>query len=223
MKILAVSDVELGFIYSAGITERFNDIDLILSCGDLPYFYLEFMISMLNKPLYFVHGNHANQIEQTVAGYKNKPEGGINLHKRIVHEHGLSIAGIEGCLQYNYGPYQYSQAEMWSYVISLIPGLLINKIRTGRYLDIFVTHAPPWQIHDQNDRPHQGIKAFRWFDHVFQPSYHLHGHIHVYRNDIITSTRFEHTAVTNVYGYRKITIASITEPDRKCQTVKDLK
>jgi uncharacterized protein len=206
MKILAVSDVELGFIYSTGVSERFKDIDLILSCGDLPYFYLEFMISMLNKPLYYVHGNHANQVEQTPTGNKYKPEGGINLHKRIIHEQGLSFAGIEGCLQYNYGPYQYSQADMWSYVFSLIPGLFINKIRTGRYLDVFVTHAPPWHIHDQDDRPHQGIKAFRWFDHVFQPKYHLHGHIHIYRNDIPITTRFEHTSITNVYGYRMIMV-----------------
>jgi uncharacterized protein len=219
MKILAVSDIELGLIYSAGISERFKDIDLIVSCGDLPYFYLEFMVSMLNKPLYFVHGNHANQVEHTAAGYKYKPDGGTNLHKRIVHEQGLSIAGVEGCLQYNYGPYQYSQAEMWYYVFSLIPGLLINKVRTGRYLDIFVTHAPPWHIHDQDDRPHQGIKAFRWFDHIFQPRYHLHGHIHIYRNDTPITTRFEQTSITNVYGYRMITIEPMSKPGSKRQTV----
>ncbi len=58
MKILSVSDVELGFISGPRVLERFKDIDLILSCGDLSYFYLEYIESMLNRPLYYVHGNH---------------------------------------------------------------------------------------------------------------------------------------------------------------------
>ena len=59
MKILAVSDVELGFIYTPQIATISKDIDLVISCGDLPYYYLEFMVSILDKPLYFVRGNHA--------------------------------------------------------------------------------------------------------------------------------------------------------------------
>lgn len=89
---------------------------------------------------------------------------------------------------------------------SLIPGLLLNCIRFGRYLDVFITHAPAWKIHDQDDRPHQGIKAFRWIIQSFQPRYHLHGHIHVYRNDTITETRVGKTTVMNVYGYKQINI-----------------
>ena len=205
MNILAVSDVELGFIYSPVIKDKFADTDLIISCGDLPYSYLEFMISMLDVPLFYIHGNHANQVEITATGLKKKPEGGLNLHRKTVRDNGLLLAGVEGCLQYNYGPFQ---SEMWIHVFSLIPGLMRNHIRYGRYLDIFVTHAPPWQIHDQNDRPHQGIKAFRWFDRVFKPAYHLHGHIHVYRNTAVTTTRYEDTIIQNVFGYHKINITT---------------
>jgi uncharacterized protein len=208
MRILAVSDVEVGMIYSHVIRERFRGVDLIISAGDLPYFYLEYMISMLDVPLYYVHGNHANQVQETASGPKTKPDGGQNLHGRLVKEAGLLMTGVEGCLQYNYGPYQYSQFEMWMHVFSLVPGLFINKLRYGRYIDIFVTHAPPWHIHDQDDRPHQGIKAFVWFNRVFQPQYHLHGHIHVYRNNEITSTMCEKTNVLNVYGYREIEISA---------------
>jgi hypothetical protein len=39
MKILAVSDVELGYLYQPKIVDRFYDVDLILSCGDLPHYY----------------------------------------------------------------------------------------------------------------------------------------------------------------------------------------
>jgi len=45
-------------VYSSCIKERFADIDLILSAGDLPLDYLDFIISSLNKPLFFVFGNH---------------------------------------------------------------------------------------------------------------------------------------------------------------------
>ena len=73
MKILSISDVEINFIYSPTIQERFKSVDLVISCGDLPYYYLEYIISMLNKPLYYVAGNHANAVEQTIGGPHTSP------------------------------------------------------------------------------------------------------------------------------------------------------
>jgi uncharacterized protein len=206
MKILAVSDIELGFIYNIQIAQRFKDVDLIISCGDLPYYYLEFMISMLDKPLYYVRGNHASKIENTIAGDRSSPWGAIDLHRRVIKsQDDILLAGIEGSLRYNYGPHQYSQAEMWLMAFELIPGMLYNRLRYGRSLDILVTHAPPWKIHDMDDLPHRGIKAFRWLNRVFKPSYHLHGHIHIYRNDIKTLTQFGQTTIMNCYGYKELT------------------
>jgi Icc-related predicted phosphoesterase len=205
MKILAVSDLELGYIYNLQLSQRFKDAELLISCGDLPYFYLEFMVSMLDKPMYFVRGNHAHEIEVTESGYRKAPWGAIDLHRRVRRtESGLLLAGIEGCNRYNKGRYQYTQSEMWQMVFEMVPALLINRIRYGRFLDIFISHAPPWKIHDMDDPPHHGIKAFRWLINVFQPSYHLHGHIHVYRNDAVRETRVGKTRVINCYGYREI-------------------
>ena len=62
MKILGLSDVEVPAVYSSRIRERFGDIDIVVSCGDLPAAYLEFAVSMLDIPLYFV-GNHVYSIE----------------------------------------------------------------------------------------------------------------------------------------------------------------
>jgi hypothetical protein len=39
---------------------------------------------------------------------------------------------------------------------------------------------------------------------VFRPRLLLHGHAHVYRPDVITSTRYKDTQVINVYPYRTI-------------------
>ncbi len=209
MRILSVSDTEIGFIYSPLIVEKFQSIDMVISCGDLPYYYLEYIISMLNVPLYYVKGNHASRVEFTSGGERTSPWGAVNIHQRVVEDDtGLLMAGLEGCVQYNRGPYQYTQGEYWMKVFRLIPGLMINKARFGRYLDVFVTHAPPWKIHDDVDLPHQGIKAFNWFNKVFQPTYHLHGHIHVYRNDVEIVTQVENTTVINTYGYKVLDIAT---------------
>lgn len=208
MKILAVSDTEIGFIYSPMIRDRFQDVDLVISCGDLPYFYLEYITEMLNIPLYYVRGNHASKVEYTDSGaFRTSPWGAVDLHQKV-HEDdtGLLLAGLEGSIRYNRGPYQYTQDEYWMKVFRLVPGMLINKIRLGRYLDVFVTHAPPFHVHDMDDLPHHGIKAFNWLIKVFQPQMHLHGHIHIYRQDTVMKTMVVKTQVINTYGYREITI-----------------
>lgn len=217
MKILAVSDTEIGFIYSPMICERFSNIDLVISCGDLPYFYLEYIISMLNIPLYYVRGNHASKMEFASSGLpRTAPWGAYDLHQRVHQDHsGLLLAGLEGSIQYNLGPFQYSQNEYWFKVFRLVPGLLINKLKSGRYLDVFVTHAPPYHIHDMDDRPHQGIKAFNWLIKVFQPKLHLHGHIHVYRQDTVMSSQVGGTQVINTFGYREINFNLPVRPPRK--------
>jgi predicted phosphodiesterase len=107
MNILTISDIEVGIIYSTQIRERFKNVDLVISCGDLPYYYLEYIVSMLNVPLYYVRGNHAAKMEYGEHGSRTHPWGGSDLHRRCVRDRsGLLMAGIEGSLQYNYGPYQ---------------------------------------------------------------------------------------------------------------------
>jgi Icc-related predicted phosphoesterase len=218
MKILSVSDVELGFIYSPRVAERFKDVDLIISCGDLSYFYLEYMVSMLNKPLFFVRGNHAHEVEFGTAGERRAPWGGMDLHRKAINHSNLLIAGIQGSMMYNRGPYQYTQGEMWLNIFSLVPALLMNRVRFGRYLDIFVSHAPPKGIHDMDDLPHQGIKAFRWLISAFKPAIYFHGHIHVYRSDAPVVTRVENTMVINTYGFHETVINAFTEKKQASST-----
>ena len=122
MKILTVSDVELSYIYSPFVKERFGDADLVISCGDLPYYYLEYIISTLDVPLYYVRGNHASRIEFGSGGERQYPWGGIDLHQRSTRSYnGLLLAGIEGSLRYNRGPHQYQQYEMWLMIYRLVP------------------------------------------------------------------------------------------------------
>jgi Icc-related predicted phosphoesterase len=160
------------------LNSRYGDVDLVISCGDLSYLYLEFIISQLNKPLFFVYGNHDPLEEISEGEPRPYPFGAENLHRRINRDQGFLLAGVEGSIRYNRKtPYQYTQGRMWNHVLSLVPGLLLNKLIYGRYLDVFVTHAPPKGIHEGSDFTHQGINAFLWLIKVFQPSYHFHGHI----------------------------------------------
>lgn len=199
MRILALSDTELKQVYSSTFSSRYQDIDLLISCGDLGYAYLEFAMSALNRTLYYVNGNHQEKYSDA------NPSVGIDLHARtLVGPQNTLLAGIEGSGWYNGSKGQYNQAEMWSMVLQLVPKLISNKAIHGRYLDIFVTHAPPWGIHDGEDLPHQGIKAFRWLDKNFQPRLHLHGHVHLYRNDANRITDYYRTTIINCYGFQDI-------------------
>ncbi|MCL4560773.1 MAG: metallophosphoesterase [Chloroflexi bacterium] len=202
MKVLTVSDIEIDFIYSPVIADRFADVDLVLSCGDLSNYYLEYIISMLDVPLYFIRGNHHNQEEYAVTGSRLAPWGGINLHARGVNHLGLLVAGVEGSLLYNYGPCQYTQGEMWMWVFKLVPRLLFNRIRYGRFLDVFISHAPPWKVHDGSDQAHRGVNAFRWLDQTFHPAFHFHGHTHLYSSNAPIEEALGRTRVINTYGYR---------------------
>jgi hypothetical protein len=56
MKIPTVSDQAEPLLYDRFQAERFADIDLVLSCGDLPPDYLSFLVTMLNVPLFNVCG-----------------------------------------------------------------------------------------------------------------------------------------------------------------------
>ena len=207
MKILCVSDLEVSFLNSPLVALRFRDVEAVLSCGDLSHNYLEYITSMLNVPTYFVHGNHSHQVDLGSGVMRTSPWGAVDLHRRsVTGPSGLVMAGIEGCLQYNRGAFQYSQSEMWSMVWQLAPMLMLNKVRFGRFLDVFVSHAPPWGIHDQPDRPHNGIKAFRWLIKVFKPAFHLHGHIHVMNPATLTASLVDKTHVINAYRFRELDI-----------------
>jgi Icc-related predicted phosphoesterase len=206
VQLLAVSDHVEKLIDSSNIGKRFGRSELVISCGDLPSSYLEYIVSSLNIPLFGVRGNHDHTREFNEAPSGSLGPGTVDLHARSVFTNGLLIAGLEGSMAYNGGPLQYTEAGMRLQIARLVPQLLRNKLRHGRYLDILVTHAPPRGIHDQPDRCHTGFACFRTFLHHFRPRYHLHGHIHLYDRLTPTRTRFEETIVINTYGFRELRI-----------------
>ena len=190
MKILCLSDYVDPLIYNQEVKSNFSDVDLILCAGDLPMDYVDFVVSMMNKPTYFVFGNH--NLKEYHLYHKNSkdlPEMNSQQLGDTSHYHGgtyagfkcftdyslqfvdkntgkktpLLLAGVSGTLKYNNGQNQYSDAQMKRKLLFMAPKLILNKIRYGRYLDIFLTHATPRHIHDHEDSCHKGFEAFNWF------------------------------------------------------------
>jgi len=212
LKILCISDQIDPQVYSPAIRERFADVDLILSAGDLPLDYLDYIISNLNKPLFFVFGNH--HIEE-LKYYKRLWDftliqndekeffgcGAVHLGTKVMKEENLILAGLGGSMRYNNGANQYTDFQMFIEITKLIPRLLWNRLFHGRFLDILLTHAPPKGIHDKNDKCHWGFKTFLWFMKVFKPKYLVHGHIHLYDLCDVRCTKWRDTMVVNAYSH----------------------
>lgn len=208
MKVLCVSDKVVDQLYSPSVTVKTQGVDMIFGCGDLPYYYLEYLVSALDVPLYYVRGNHDAVKEYTPSGEAiTGPGGCIDLDDRVIEARGLIIAGLEGSIRYKPNvPFQYTDRQMWLKVFKLIPLLLYNRQTKGRALDVVIAHSPPLNIHNGADHVHRGFASFLWLMRVFKPRYFIHGHHHVYRCTEQTVTVYRQTVVNNIYPYKILTI-----------------
>lgn len=165
VRVLAVADEEVP---AAQSRVRDLQVDLVLAAGDLPWDYLESIVSALGVPAAYVPGNHDPEIRRGEA-----PSGMVSADERVVSIAGLRIAGLGGCVRYNDGHHQYTQKEYDQRAKRLI------KV-AGAPIDILLTHAPPRGLGDEPDPPHAGIAALHEVIETLRPTWHLHGHIHPY-------------------------------------------
>ncbi len=213
IRLLCIADDVDPLVYSNGIEQRFAHVDIILSAGDLYFNYYNYIVTMLNKPLYFVFGNHNlkflshyRKSMQNIVYCNDESQktvsGGIYVGGRVLHlkEHKLIIAGLGGCKRYSNGANQFSEYQMLWKILLLTPRMLWNRIFHGRYLDILLTHAAPKGINDRNDPCHKGFKVFLWFMKLFKPKYLLHGHIHLYDINSPRIAEYKNTKVINIYS-----------------------
>ena len=207
MKALLISDKIVENIYSNSISDRLKDIDLIISCGDLPNYYLEFIVSTLNKPLFYVMGNHFNNGMYTENGLSTRhPEGCIDLDGKIIEFCNIVMTGFAGSMKYSNGLYQYSDSQMFLKACRLKVRLFFRKLFRKKCVDIIVTHAPPFKIHDGEDLCHRGFKVFNKLIDFCKPKFFIHGHIHLYGTGNNWKTLIGNTQVINAYGFRIIDI-----------------
>ena len=189
MKILVVSDIESKFIYDHFDPERFRDVKMIISCGDLSARYLSFLVTMIPCPLFYVPGNHDTTYRHA------PPEGCDCIDDHIVTYTGVRILGLGGCRKYHPGPHQYTEAQM-----RLRIAKLRWKLRRLGGVDIVVTHAPPEGLGDADDIAHWGFAALRELIDKYQPKYLVHGHVHMsYGYNIPREIDYNGTKIINAY------------------------
>ena len=196
MRLLTDSDRVEPVLYPQFDRRNFPDIDLILSCGDLPPEYLTFLASAFGVPLYYVRGNHDIR-------YGSRPPAGCeNLDGRVVRFGGMKIIGFEGSRWYNGGPVQFTEREMRKKIRSMH-----LTIWWRRGIDVVITHAPPRHVHDAEDPCHKGFKSFGKLIDRYRPGHFIHGHIHrLFTNPDQRVTKIDGTRVINTYGYQIIEI-----------------
>jgi Icc-related predicted phosphoesterase len=180
------------------------EVDFVISCGDLPMHYLEYIASSLDVPCYYVRGNHDRYEIGESGAIKTEPQGWVNLDMRRITYRGVSIAGLEGSIRYKPNvPLQYTQSEQWVRAVWLARTMAASRIRTGRGVDLLVAHSPAYGIHDGPDFAHTGFKAFNWLIEQYKPRIFLHGHQHRnYAPLRPTETQSNDTRVINIQPYR---------------------
>jgi Icc-related predicted phosphoesterase len=216
-----ISDVVNRLLYSPYLKELAGKAEIIVSCGDLPVYYLDYLVSNLGKPLLYVCGNHDSYGKTRHSAYhsgknsvfsemglgdKEPSFGGRNLDGRTDVVKNLIFGGLEGSILYNYGDHQYTETQMRLKILGMAPSLMRNKILKGRFIDVLVTHAPPRGIHDKDDRAHMGFEAFLSFIKVFRPAYLIHGHTHLYDMNEKRKLEYLGTKVINCYDYQILDI-----------------
>jgi Icc-related predicted phosphoesterase len=169
VKILAISDEPSKALWDYASKERFEGIELILSCGDLPIEYLEHITNFTTAPILYVHGNHDGC-------YAGKEPGGCTCVDGAVYTYrGLRILGLGGSIRYNKAAtYQYTEWGMKRRIAKLE-----KEVRKAGGIDLLMTHSPAKGLNDGTDNAHRGFACFNTLLDKYQPHYYVHGHTHL--------------------------------------------
>jgi len=196
LKILALADIESPNFYERFDISPYRGVEGVISCGDVMPELLTYIATMLNVPVFYVHGNH-DEIY-----LKRAPEGCENIDGRLVEFKGKRILGLGGSIRYSEGRFQFTEKEMEKRIRRLY-----FKLRKG--VDIVVAHSPPAGIHETGDLAHRGFKAFLQLIMKYQPKYFLHGHTHM--NYVYNSKRITEVGKTKVINCSGIILLELEE------------
>src|SRR5262252_945610 len=119
-RILAIADEVAEVLYGDAL-DRLRP-DVVLSCGDLPFEYLENLVTRAGVPLIYVLGNHDPDPSRSAEPISAWPERGHTLSDPIPGPPGRESAGgprrgaggldlprLRRALRYKEGPNQYTQ------------------------------------------------------------------------------------------------------------------
>lgn len=205
MKLLLVSDEEENALWDNYVPGRLSGYDLILSAGDLKPSYLSFLVTMANKPLLYVHGNHDGSYERF------PPEGCDCIEDSLVTIGGLRIAGLGGSMCYSGERHQYTERKMTARIRKLN-----RAIRKAGGVDVILTHAPIAGLGDGTDLCHRGFSAFEELLKEWKPALFVHGHIHLrYSNRNTRVQQYGGTTVINACGRYAVSLRPADVPESR--------
>ncbi len=167
MKILAIADRPPK--NSIRETVLKENIDLIITLGDLEYMQIAELDFIKDIPKIGVYGNHCTP------GYMEQL-GIMDLHLKTVELNGLTFGGFEGSHRYKKDEFakMYTQEEALELMIDF------------PHVDVFIAHSPPASINDEDDPAHQGLLALRHYLDRCKPKYFLHGHTYPTQENLVT-------------------------------------
>jgi predicted phosphodiesterase len=217
-RVLAVADEVVPGLWTDAV--RAHRVDLVLAAGDLPFDYLDYLASALDRPCVLVPGNH----DPDLSGFSHRrglplraglpetwpgPPGAVDADGRVVDVAGLRIAGLGGSLRYRHGPNQWTEAQQaWR-----ARRLRLRAALRGGRVDVLVTHAPPRHCGDREDPAHRGFECLHGLVRALAPSVLVHGHVHPHGAPV-PDRRLGHTRVINAVGFRILDIAAQGERPR---------
>ena len=202
MKILCISDKVESMLHGPNLTSYARGVEAVISCGDLPFDYLEYIVTFLGVHVYYVLGNHDPGPEGP-----EYPGGCTPLDRRIVEaEDGVVLAGLSGSPMYSGGPNQYTERQMRGRARALSVRIRCRGLVRRPKPWIFVTHSPPFGLGDMEDVAHVGFGSFVDLIDRHHPSLWLHGHVHLYGPNQKRVLQKGETKIVNVYGHRIIEV-----------------
>jgi Icc-related predicted phosphoesterase len=210
-RILAIADEVEQALYG----EALNRLrpDLIVSAGDLPFDYLENLVTRANVPLVYVPGNHDPDLARIVRSNGTwsvpedvlpGPQGCDAADGLLLEASGLRIAGLGGSIRYKEGPNQYTQTQMRWRALRLEARARLRLGLRGA-LDVLVAHAPPLGVGDGEDPAHQGFAALHRLVGQLRPRLLVHGHVHPVHKRALDRT-LGATRVVNVIPYKLLEV-----------------
>jgi hypothetical protein len=203
IRILAISDEPDPSLDSSATRAGLGPVDLIIGAGDLQPEYLSFISDAFGVPLRYVRGNHdvGSAWAHTEPALLPEPMSDAKL----VDEAGLRLTGFSGSPTYSGRGLEVSASTMWNKAV-------MAWLRAARARPVLVvSHAPPRDLNDGQDRAHRGFTAFRWLTNRLRPPLWLHGHTALVRRGI------DHRSVTRngtlFYNCTGATLIELAPPD----------
>ena len=77
-----------------------------MSAGDLNSHYLDYLVSILDKDLIYVNGNHVYGKEYDISFCKD-------IGGKVIRYKGLKIMGLDGSRVYSFKEHQYTERQMF--------------------------------------------------------------------------------------------------------------